>query len=336
MKISNDIRYRQFNDWLHNLYGSRKDGCIVAHNFLLEERFTDQRLNSYDSCTDISAAPPSDMNEWMYHHDVYLDDCILTENRSPETFTGFNKENFLSSIQEGRDQWIIRLESVRWWRYLFPEIESIIDLENLIVTYHTNPNIDKRETARSHLQEIINKWNEIRDWRPAYAAFWGEIKDIFEPTIDPDWPDRLRDRLGLLNLDPTQKGMTQNSPIPVILMRYSVEDVLDEDTLGESTSSFALPTVLDGELSKAFCPSPSSLTEGRVINLSSIADNYNAICEVLHHRISYQAEHIFKFGWLKQPPGTLESARSFHLEWLRQKSGRNDFGTIPSGGDLND
>lgn len=327
-QISDDIRYRRFNGWLHNIYRSGKDGYIVAHNFLLEERFTDQRLNSYDHYANISITPPAEIKEWNKSHNRYVDDCIWTENHPPETFTDFNKDNFLSSqIQEGKDQWIVRLEGAMWPCSLIPESEK--ELENLIVSYHTDPDKDERVKARSHLQEIINKWNEIRDWRPSYAAFWGEIKDLFGSTIDPDWPDKLRDRLALLHLDPTQKGIIQNSRLPVILMRYSVEEVLEATVFDRSMGSFALPTVLDGELSEAFCPSPSPLIEGRAVNLSSTIDNYNAICEVLHYRISYQAEHIFKFGWLKRPPGSLESARPLHLEWLRQKSGCNDFGIIP-------
>jgi hypothetical protein len=326
MKISEDIRYKGFNDWLHKIYRRIRNGYIVAHNFLLEERFTNQRLNSYDTYTDISSTSPSDINDWNSLHNVYLDGGIWTENYLPETFTEFNKENFLYSIQEGRDQWIIKLESDQ--RLYSIISESVIELENLITTYHTHPNIKEREDAKKHLQEIIDKWNEIRDWRPSYVAFWGEVKELFEPTIAHDWPDKLRDSLGLLHLDPTQNGIIQNSPLPIILMRYPVEEVLEAAALEESTGSFAIPTVLDGKLSEAFCPSPSSFVEGRAVNLTDSVDNYNALCEVLHYRISYKAKHIFKFGWIKQPPGSLEPARSLHLEWLRDKSDHNDFHII--------
>lgn len=256
-------------------------------------------------------------------HNVYLNGCIWTKNYLPETFTDFNKENFLSSIQEGKDQWIIKLESDQRLYSIIPE--SVTELENLILTYHTHPIIEEREDAKKHLQEIINKWNEIRDSRPSYVAFWGEVKDLFEPSIAHDWPDKLRDHLGLLHLDPTQNGIIQNSHLPMILMRYPVEEVLEAASLEGSTCSFAIPTVLDGMLSEAFCPSPSLFTEGRAVNLTDSVDNYNALCEVLNYRILYKAKHIFKFGWIKQPPGSLEPARSLHLEWLKNKSGHNDF-----------
>lgn len=324
MRISDDIRFRKFNEWLVEIYESGMDGYIHAHNFLLEERFTDQRLNSYDSHAGISTAPAG-MNEWFVRHRLYVDDCIWTENDPPETFTAFNSGNFLSSIQEGKDQWIIRLEDARWPCSFVPE--SIEELENLVVTYHTDSDEDEKAKARGQLQEILNVWNDNRDRRPSYAAFWGEVKDLFEPVIDPNWPDKLRDRLGLIHLDPSQNGTIQDS-LPVMLMRYSVEEVLEVAARDKPAGSFALPTVLDGELSEAFCPSPPPLIEGRVVDISGRGDNYNPICEVLHYRVPYLAEHIFKFGWLKQPPGSLESARSLHLEWLRQKSGRNDFGVI--------
>ena len=63
---------------------------------------------------------------------------------------------------------------------------------------------------------FFDAWNQRRDARSAFAAFYDEVQ---QEADDADWPHALRDRLGLGHY-----GRTGGAPLPVALMRYPLAE----------------------------------------------------------------------------------------------------------------
>jgi hypothetical protein len=154
------------------------------------------------------------------------------------------------------------------------------------------------------------------------------VAEILEDTT-AGWAEVLRDRLGLGHYDPGASG----HPIEILVMRYTVEEVL---TTQNDSGHPAIPTVLDGELSAFFFPSPvpapgadPSADFGRTVNLSPVAtqNDYELGCELIHPRLAYRPEHCLRTGVIARPVAMpLEQARAFHLPWVRLYSERDDYG----------
>ena len=80
------------------------------------------------------------------------------------------------------------------------------------------------------VQKFLDEWNRNRDFRPAFAAWEDQLLD---EVAAPDWPDRLRDRMGLGHYNPAA-----GTSVPVALMRYTVHDIETEATaMGLATPS---------------------------------------------------------------------------------------------------
>ena len=140
---------------------------------------------------------------------------------------------------------------------------------------------------------------------------------------DHDWPHALRDRLGLGHY-----GATDGAPMPIALMRYSLEDVLAAQE-PPAACAVALPTVLDGGMHEFFFPAPRDHAYGATVHLVPVqADTLTA--EVVHCRIEYEQRHIYRLGEISRPAqlddAQLREARDLHLYALREACGRDDFG----------
>ena len=75
------------------------------------------------------------------------------------------------------------------------------------------------------LNSILEIWERSLDLRPVWAGFWEDVVDMFgqSPSTDSnDWPEDLRDRLGLYHIDPA--GLYR-SEIPIVVFRYPVSDL---------------------------------------------------------------------------------------------------------------
>ena len=175
--------------------------------------------------------------------------------------------------------------------------------------------------AAAPVERILRNYNTFRDQRPTFVSFWGEVKGLLEHH-DDDWPNQLRDRLGLGHLDPGESGA-----IPILVLWYRVEEVR-----GAVEKNFAtIPTVLDGEFSPFFCPTPKEgWHEGQTVDLSPGGEeDFNLTSEILHRAIDYTLEHVYRVGWITKRPGrTCEEARRIHFLWLGDDF--SNFGLLPT------
>ncbi|MCI5219847.1 MAG: hypothetical protein D3914_11850 [Candidatus Electrothrix sp. LOE2] len=164
-------------------------------------------------------------------------------------------------------------------------------------------------------------WRSLRDNRPSFAAFYDEVR---EECDDDDWPHTLRDRLGLGHY-----GGSPDVLIPVALMRYSVQEVLEAQKDRKVPTACALPTVLDGGMHEYFFPVPASYPFGATLHLDPPQAEI-LTAEILHFRIEYKRSHLLKLGFITKPhrqkDDVLRESRDLHLTALRIEADQHDFG----------
>jgi hypothetical protein len=168
---------------------------------------------------------------------------------------------------------------------------------------------------------FLATWNtsSIRDGRPAFATFKDEVID---DLAKPDWPSRLRDRLGLAHYD------CATGPIPIALMEYSVAEVRAAAASFAGMLAFTAPTVFDSGPWPFFFPAPPELCCGRTMALYEVLDDKELLAEILHFKMDYKREHIARLDEIRTPPTAfdLRALRNHHLFALHVAAGRDDFG----------
>lgn len=289
----------------------------VLENLRWEERVSDERFARYvTGFTGMAVAQIDDVKAaHVRYAEAYLE-FDIDEAGIPDTFGSANLSNRWPHIEE--NLFLLRIEDAN-----FALRDSGVDLAEL------ERAIANRDDAI--LARVCESWNERRDRRPAFATTEIAVDDLLE-AVRTDWPHTLRDNLGLGHLDPVA-GLP---PVPVLLLRYTVGEVMRDKQA--SPSGFAIPTVIDGRLNPFFFPTPKPRTGsvaaqyevGRAVNLTPAASQseYQMGLELVHSFLAYRPEHISRIGYISRPLTTdLSALRSFHLDWLRLETDRDDFGT---------
>ncbi|MEF8730811.1 MAG: hypothetical protein V5B40_02425 [Candidatus Accumulibacter meliphilus] len=296
-----------------------------AENVRFEERVSQQRWGCYEA-----EHPPagSSYEDWLESHKDYLEGLVYTA--LPETFLSVNSEAALPAAVTsdlGEGQILIRVESLD---YALGEskVGSLANLENVLAIYNNqrrDPNVTAGD-AKALLHEVCRSLNQNPyAVRPRFAAF---AQELAEDSEAHDWPLRLRDRLGLAHLAPTNAF----GPHPVALMRYTVKDVAEHARKLNANHPLAVPTVLDAEPYEIFHPSPREQNYGRTLDLAGAGDCDRLASEVLHLRIDYAPSNLWKVGAITTRADTsserLARLRSDHLACLQLLSDRDDFGIL--------
>lgn len=316
--ISNNAQFGVLKDSL--LHSGNAVNVAYVHNYLFEERMSIDRQVSYETHF---VPPEAVLKGWKESHKRYLwNRVFVTAQQWPETFSDINRDAMLIGLDE--NQYIVRVEN----------LHEALDSQNIALTTlitqldiwrDTLGDQEAKQDAVGFLTQFCEHWNLSvrRQNRPAFAAFFDELDDEIQA---PDWPHRVRNRLGLSHYD----GLS--NPIPVALMRYRVKEVLDGLGEEQKKRAFAVPTVLDGELNAHFFPTPHSAQYGRTLQLEPDSDCDKLVSEILHRRIDYTSEHIYKVGLITDsiPPfvrgANFARLRNEHLFCLRYETGIEDFG----------
>lgn len=195
--------------------------------------------------------------------------------------------------------------------------EKLENFRDLVKSADSGKDYDAEQSVAG----FLDMWNNRRDNRPSFAAFYDEVH---EECDDDDWAHALRDRLGLGHY-----GSHSDVLIPVALMRYSVQEVLEAQKNRKVPTACALPTVLDGGMHEYFFPVPASYPFGATLHLDPPkADVLTA--EILHFRIEYKRSHLLKLGFITKPhrqkDDVLRESRDLHLTALRIEADQHDFG----------
>jgi len=316
-------------DYLSTVISGSSDPeeCALAENFLWDERPPTAGLDLYRGY--VNTGPVADLDDWTNRHGDYVTEELKIppdDDASPWTFRAGNDTNRLRNIDHRI--YLIRVEEASWPC-------SLIGITTTELGLWIEKWRNRDPAAQDLLERFTSTWNSKRDKRPLFATTELEVGEILN-SGESDWPEQLRNRLGLGHYSPQPGG----PPVEILIMRYTVAEVLAADGFGLAYP--AIPTVLDSPLSCYFYPSPipvsTSVTNsyyGHTVNLATVdSDNdYQFGIELLHTRLDYRPEHLLQVGVISQPVTMpLERARRFHLPWLQVESGRDDFGTNPPGG----
>lgn len=305
---------------------------FVVRNFLLDERLDDARLASYARFVEPST--PLDFEAWDSAHKRYLRNCVFvtpsadhdlrfaTMDRPdicPETFRHSASQEFQATDRQIHLLRLVRVEDIA---YLADEEGGTVWLR--VNEWLRDPN--PTNPARAELARILDQAasSPEADHRPVFATFY---EDLLGDLGEGDWPDLIRDRLGLHHIN---QWNPPGLPARVVLFRYPVQDIPRKR--GETGKRpIAVPSVLDHRFSAAFCPAPRELDRGRVVNLRAGA-NLEPAREVLHFFMRYQPQHIFRAGEVtRRVPAGLTEIRRDHLIWLQLATDRNDYAAHTDG-----
>ena len=300
-----------FND---RLAQADSDERAQMENFLLDERPPAEGQSLYRR--HLAGPPIQAIEDWQSQHVDYLAEELRIDPAEPRRPWTFRLENDLNRLRQIKPElYLIRIERAGWPCSLTPRASP----ERVRAALDAGDQV--------YLKRFADAWNRQRDQRPQYATTALEVEDIFSAG-GADWADRLRDRLGLGHYDPLRSGAED-----IFVMRYTVAEVIEAlDGQGHP----AVPTLLDGELSQYFFPSPvpapgcgATPYYGHTLNLTPLhsANDYRMGVELLHPRIDYQPEHFHRVGSIRAAVAMpLQRARQFHLPWLRLQYERDDFG----------
>jgi hypothetical protein len=291
-----------------------------GHNFIYDPTIDPRRMDTFEAEFDSMHSSPDfdagahDGHAILQAHVRYYDRWVVG-GVEPQTFSD---EGELAAIPKFVETiWLVRFELLTrpllWAGKLFPEIKEAFD---------AGARRDPSQSAA--LRQFLDRWNENAWNTPRFAALETEVRRELNA---PDWAERLRTRFGLADWSPRP-----GERLPVAVMMYRASEVrrLCRGRAG-LTSLFTRPTALDQKPYEYFYPAPARMNGGRCMQLRVLpkADG-GLISELLHPKIPYRIEHIFKIGEITTaaPDESLRSLRNHHLDLLRDGSGDAHFGAV--------
>lgn len=258
----------------------------IGHNFLFDERPNPRRAEAYNA-----GHAPAEATEEAFRdsHPAYLRSKVEVPVRQvPETFTPLNETALLSIAG---DQSVVRMESLS---HALKAVEP--DSDKAILADAFDAVAQGRPAHDDAMGAVVRKLNNRPrgGGRPRFAAFRDELTADIE---NPDWMHRLRDRLGLAHFCPTG----ENPRIPVALMMYTVQEIIDQLAPRDRSRIVAVPTVLDSDENPHFFPAPLATAFGRTVDLGHDRQCERLVSEILHRRLRYEPRHVHKLGEISRP-----------------------------------
>ena len=291
------------------------DEAGPAENYILDERVPDARENDFLALNGFASAT-HDKDSWYKQHVNYTKERVALPAVS-ETFSAINRMNWRPEITPDSD--VIRVETLyglagraRGRGSDVEEAEASILINELLRARDTGSAFDSFKEAR--LEKWLRHVNSGSDRRPAFVAPFAEVEDILN---QPDWPNRLRDALGLGHIKPWA-----GNPMMVVLMQYNLIRVHNAH-LGKPAWA-ASPTVLDdvpGQMpNPCFFPAPMAASTdgyGYTVDLATAGATYRK--EFLHGHIAYALADIRRIGEVSSDVShaRIVDARKQHLELLK-------------------
>ena len=294
--------------------------AAVADNCRFDERAGVARWQRFDALLSelTASADAIQWQDWAETNQLHLERyCNVPSLNVPDAFLDINQDAWLDELSD--NQSVVRIEALT--QPLQTSGLSLDDLNELL-QQADNGVPDARRAA----QLFFDEWNQRRDARPAFVAFYDEVK---QEADDADWPHALRDRLGLGHY-----GCAGGAPLAVALMRYPLAEVFSAQAHRQGSTACAMPTVLDGGMHEFFFPVPREHPYGATVHLlPDRADTLTA--ELVHCRIDYQRTHLWRLGWIRHPReltgDQLRGARDLHLLALQEECERKHFGEFFEG-----
>lgn len=306
------------------------ENAFTARNFLLDEGVLPERLESYRDAGCV--AGHGSFEDWQTLHRKYLARHVDlpaddggpptrldpgAAGECPETFRLIDPESpFLGTDP---NVMLVRVEEVDFVADCIGESRAKL---MALARGALEEGAENRQRLESTLNGLLEDWFVSLRQRPVFSGFWADVGDLLEDDHgNADWPNHLRDRLGLAHLDPDLR----KKPIDVMVFRYPVRAVPRLKGTRDGQRPLVTPTVLDGAFSEAFCPSPRGSTTGHVVHLNPESGKLRR--EVLHPRFQLRASHLWRLGTVTRgvKREQLIEGRSVHLLLLRDELERQDY-----------
>ena len=217
--------------------------AAVADNCRFDERASSDRWRQFDSLIAglVAGRAVTDWQDWTEANQLHLDQkCNVASTSVPDALLEINRNAWLNALSE--NQSLVRIEALP--RALAGSALNLDDLTDLL-----DQSDEGDKDADRAVGLFFDTWNQRRDARPTFAAFYDEVK---QEADHDDWPHALRDRLGLGHY-----GYAGKVPLPVALMCYPLADVLSSQTRQQLAIACAVPTVLDDGMHEFFFPVPA-------------------------------------------------------------------------------
>lgn len=297
---------------------------FCGRNFLLDEGPSASRWLSYQPAMSDHAS----FDLWETEHNAYLLQHVQLARRGgglgqldagdaltcPATFRDIPDDSpFLASDDRSH---LLRVERLSFIARSAGEDEGLVR-----ELCQRQLGLPKGQVV-TELTDLLDAWAEQLDEWPTFGGYWDNLSDLFgrTPAEDPaDWANRLRDRLGLVHLQPDPP----DRPLEIVVFKYPISRVRK---LRNNRRPLVPPTVLDGRLNPAFCPAPRGERYGRAVSLED-ADPPALVCEVVHPVPQFRAADVYRVGQITQTVSDelLTAARARHMLHLRQLPGRSEY-----------
>ena len=302
--------------------GAALEEAAPAENYILDERVPDAREDDFLSFNDFpvtlqSLTQSTFRPAWFKQHADYAKAKVALPAICG-TFTKINEGAWLPQLKPDWD--VVRVETLYGLadRAIkagsdVQETEAIGLIHDLLHARETGTTFHPLRKAR--LAKWLQHINSPRgsDRRPAFVAPFAEVEDILK---DPDWPNRLRDALGLGHI-----RLWAGNPMTVVLMQYNLIRVHTAH-IGKPAWA-ASPTVLDdvpGQMpNPCFFPAPKTASTdgyGFTVDLAITGATWRR--EFLHGHIAYTLDDIRRIGEVTTdvPPARIADARKDHRDLL--------------------
>lgn len=297
MKFAHSGVDQLLDEWARH---SEEDLRAQGQNLRCEARLTGARGAAIDQFLDPAPTTSDDLR--ARYIDYVKERVVSPAGGTPETFTPLNAE---AVVSVSPDVTLVRLENLR-----FALDAAGVTLEQLQTALGASDGLSRDLVAR-----FLRIWNQP-DVRRNLVAFAAIRSELVDEVTAPDWPEKLRDRLGLAFYNGSR------APIPVALVQYDAAEV---EAFG---GPFCAPTVADTEPWEIYFPTPATATYGCPMSLEPRDYADALVAEILHPRIPYQRHHLIGVGWITsdRPSHSLETLRNNHLWALRIALDAEPFG----------
>ena len=279
-------------------------GRACGHNLRDDERLGGGRGAAFEACAQPDAHDVESLRRAAID---YYHERVRISHAEPETFTPVNDPANLGVLSP--EQKLVRLECLSE-----PLAKTGMSFEVLRTASSASD-----AGSRTLVETFIEQWNTRPDIRRNPISFAAFSDQLIEELAASDWPDKLRDRLGLPHFDPV------SGPIPMVLVEYEVSEIV---AMGKAAPFYA-PTALDGTPYHQFFPTPTELNFGCPMALHIVRSDDELIAEVLHPRLSYRRKHLRAFGLIEKLVAKTDfvALRNTHVLALRLATLRDGFGT---------
>ena len=304
--------------------------AFVARNFLLDQGVSGDRFNSYATIGGV--ADHGNYRSWNGTHERYLKGRVFRPGHDhgpplildphdidtcPETFQKIDPDSPFYRSDLGLH--LIRVEELKFIAQLSnrPAAEIRQGMSAVTTSGHA------RDASYQMVADVPKRLVEADRAATCVCRLLGGRSGVVRASEEPYWPDRLRDQLGLLHLNPKLRSQ---GVIEIVVFRYPVSVVPRVSGADRQTRPLLPPTVLDGRHSPAFCPAPYNQPTGYVVDLGQDAPPIRR--EAVHPSVFFTPDHVFRVGEISRSITETASAeaRAWHLTCVRDLTGCEDYG----------